>query len=315
MKISIIVPVYNTGTYIKKCLDSLINQTLKDIEIIVINDHSTDNSSDILKEYENKIILINNKVNYGIGKTRNIGIEKATGEFITFIDSDDYIDTTMMEKCYNFAIKNNLDIVVCNYVQIYENGSQDKFIISHFEISNISENKELLFKINSGPCNKIFKKSLFDNKKMRFPENLKYEDFGIVPLLIGEAKRIGHLKEFLHYYVVHKRSETTSVDKKVFDIFKILDIINNYYKNKNIDDVVEYLNIEKIVTYTISQRVQNDKKLINNFIDVAFNYINKKFPNWKKNKYYNKKNVFKRIIEKNKLFTKIYCNICKIIKK
>ena len=189
----------------------------------------------------------------------------------------------MLEHCYEYAKKHDLDIVVCNYIQVFESdGNQKKYSIEPFGITNIEENKELLFKINSSPWNKIFRKTLFNDKKMRFPETLKYEDFALIPILFGEAKKIGHLDEYLNYYLIRSRGETGTMDKKVFDILKILDIVNCYYKNR-LKDELEYLNIEKIFTYTISQRKQKDSKLRNKFINEAFTYLNNNFPSYKIN--------------------------------
>lgn len=319
-KVSVIVPAYNVEKYIGRCLDSLVNQTLKDIEIIVINDCSKDNTLGIINEYANKyknIKTINNKVNCGIGKVRNIGIDKAAGEFIAFIDSDDYVDINMLKECYEYATSNDLDIVVCNYYKIFEDSdNKEEWNIENFDISNLHNNKELLFKINTSPWNKLYKKSLFEDKKMRFPEKIKYEDLALMTLLLSKAKRIGHINKAFNYYMVRGKSETTTVDEKVYDIFKILDIINDYYKKvKGMNLEIEYLNIEKILTYTISQRTIGNNKFRNKFINDAFLYLNSEFPNWRKNKYYLRRDKLKRFIEQNKFITKVYCYIYNKIKK
>ena len=127
VKVSVIVPVYNTEKYLRRCLDSLVNQTLDEIEIIVINDCSTDNSKEIIKEYKNKyknIVLIDNKVNKGIGYNRNMGIKKAKGKYISFVDSDDWVNETMYDKMYKKATDDNLDLVLCNYIKVLEDGDE-----------------------------------------------------------------------------------------------------------------------------------------------------------------------------------------------
>ena len=116
-KISLIVPVYNTSKYLRKCLDSLITQTYKDIEIIVINDGSIDNSEEIIKLYRDKRLKYISKKNEGIGKTRNLGIENATGNYIAFVDSDDYLDKNFCKKMIKKADEDNCDIVICNYFE------------------------------------------------------------------------------------------------------------------------------------------------------------------------------------------------------
>ena len=121
VKVSVIVPVYNVYDYLGKCLDSLVNQTLKDIEIIVVNDGSPDNSEEIIDIYKKKYKCIKayKKENGGLSDARNYGIKRAQGEYIAFIDSDDYVDTQMLEKMYQKAKKDNLDIVVCDVYNVY----------------------------------------------------------------------------------------------------------------------------------------------------------------------------------------------------
>ena len=123
MKVSIIVPVYNVEEYLRKCLDSLVNQTYQNIEIIIVNDGTKDNSQSIIDEYKKKFSkLINSymKENGGLASARNYGIDKATGEYIMFVDSDDYIDTNMVEKLVRTASKKYSDIVVSNFYRVEE---------------------------------------------------------------------------------------------------------------------------------------------------------------------------------------------------
>lgn len=314
IKVSVIIPIYNAEKYLDKCLKSLVSQSLKEIEIIAINDGSTDNSLQIIKKYHkkypSKIIIIDNQ-NNGIGKTRNIGIEIARGEYITFIDSDDYVTLNMLERCYLHAINNNLELVVCNYYEINESDNSVKeILLKHFQVNNLSENRNLLFEINSAPWNKLYKRSLFDNEKIRFPEKIKYEDLGLIPIILNEAKGIGSINVFGNYYLIRSKSETTTIDKRIYDIFKILDIVNSYYKkNSYFNDELEFLNISKIFVYTISQRNISNKKAREDFIDEAFKYLNTNFPNWRNNKYYKNRSFFKKIIESHKVITKIYCQI------
>ena len=318
IKVSIVVPVYNTSKYLRKCLDSLVNQSLKDIEIIIINDCSADDSKDILKEYKQKydnIILINNKVNKGIGYNRNIGISKASGKYIIFVDSDDYIEYDYVEKLYNYANKNNLDIAVCDVKKVDDNGVFISYEndIKDFDISDLKTNPKLLLNINMGPANKLFSSKLFKDKEARFDEKLKYEDIVLIPRLIMNSDKIGKLNNIYYNYVIHEKSETTTMDKRVFDIIEIMKKVNLYlFKYKYYDlikDEVEYLSIRTLLRYTLQQKMQSDKRLANKFIDDVFNYLNSEFPNWKKNKIFKKRNMLKRTIESSKLLTKIYCRL------
>lgn len=319
IKVSVVVPVYNTSKYLRRCLDSLVKQTLRDIEIIVINDKSTDDSKDIINEYEknyDNIKVIHNKTNKGIGYNRNLGIEKASGEYISFIDSDDWVVSDMYEKMYNKASKDKNDLVICNYHKMLEEKNnvteiEGDYFISERKDTNLEESPSLINEVNLAPWNKLYKKELLED--IRYPENLKYEDAVVTIKALARAKKIGFIREKLNYYLVRSKSETTVMNEKVFDIFNILDMIIEELKEKkyymDAKECLEFLVITTIFRYTLQQRNQEDKKLRRKFVDDAFDYLNSNFPNWKENKLYKKRNFLKRTIETNKLLTNIYCKL------
>ena len=138
--ISIIIPAYNAEKYIDKCLDSLINQTKKEIEIIIVNDGSKDKTEEIIKSYTDSRIKYYKNTNKGIGYTRNYGIEKSTGKYLMFLDSDDYYEKNACELFFKEAEKEKLDIVVCDYYKVYSNGIKEEFKIGDFEASSLKEN-------------------------------------------------------------------------------------------------------------------------------------------------------------------------------
>lgn len=307
--ISIIVPIYNAEKYLNKCLDSLINQTKKELEFILINDGSTDKTEGIIKEYSDERIKYFKNKNQGIGKTRNFGIKKATGKYIMFLDSDDYLDIKACEKLYNEAEKNKLDLLVFDFYRVEEN-TLKKVKIKDFKISNLKENPNLLLEINLGPCNKIIRRKIITKNNPKFLENLKYEDTPFVVQIIKYSKRIGKLNETLHYYVIHKDSETTIRDEKIFDIIKVVDIIRKDLKNdKYLKEASDSLTVRIITNYTVQQRVQENKKVGMKFIDEAFSYLKKEVPDYKNNKYYENRGFLRRTIEKSKILTKTYCKI------
>ncbi len=319
MKVSVVVPVYNTEKYLRRCLDSLVNQTLKDIEIIVINDKSPDNSKLILDEYEkkfkSKIKVFHNKTNKGIGYNRNLGIKKAAGEYIAFVDSDDWVNETMYEKMYDKAKKDNLDLVICNFHKMLEKENDEleeiepDYKLKYFEDTVLKDKPELLLEVNLAPWNKLYKKELLS--EVEFPEKLKYEDAIVVVKAMERAKKIGMVDEKLNYYLVRNKSETTVMDKKVYDILEITKmIIKELKKHDYYDDIkayVEAMTIRNLFRYTLQQKYQKDKKIRNDFIDKVFNYLNDEFPNWKSNEIWKQRNFLKRIIEGSKVLTKIYC--------
>lgn len=308
IKVSIIVPCYNTSKYLQKCIDSLIHQTLKDIEIILINDGSTDDTDKIIQTYHDKRIKYIDKENEGIGKTRNLGIELAKGEYLSFIDSDDYVAPDFCEKMYNKAKRDNCDLVICDYFE--DNDGLKKIQLDNFEDSSLKDNPEIINKINLGPCNKIYKRDLFNNQKNRFEENLKYEDAPFVCRLLLSAQKISKINGCLTYYVIHNNSETTRRDKKIFDILKVTDIIVQILKEKDYMNKVTLDLVVMILTdYTIQQRYIKNRLIRNKFINEAFAYLNHLDHNWRKCSYLKKFTYFKRLIKTHKTLTKVYCSI------
>lgn len=307
-KVSLIVPIYNTQKYLKKCINSLINQTLKDIEIILINDGSTDNSEKIIKEFKDKRIKYISKENEGIGKTRNLGIEKSTGEYLAFVDSDDYLNEHFCEYMYEKATKDNCDLVICDFFESREKLYSIKF--KDFKNTNLKKNPELINNVNLGPCNKLYKKDLFINKDNRFEENLKYEDAPFVVKMLLAAKNIGKVNDYLTYYVIHDNSQTTIRDKRIFDILKITDIIVTDLKKANYkNDSLVSLAVMILTDYTIQQRYVANKKFRHDFINKAFKYLKELDPKWRSCSYLKRFPKLKRIVKTNKTLTKIYCEL------
>ena len=307
--ISIIVPIYNAEKYLNKCLDSLINQTKKELEFILINDGSTDTSEEIIKNYkDNRIKYFKNK-NQGIGKTRNFGISKAQGKYLMFLDSDDYLALDACEKLYDKAEKEKLDIVMNDFIKIFDDGRKEYIKQPNFKNSSLKNNPNIISE-NLSPWAKLYSTKLIKKNNIKFVEDLKYEDAPFVIEALDKANNIGKINEALNYYVIHGNSETTVLDKRVFDILKIVDKIRKYSKGKKyLKEKIDELTVRIITNYTIQQRNQKDKKTAIKFIDKAFDYLKKEIPDYKNNKYYKNRGIIKRTIEKNKLLTKIYCEL------
>lgn len=315
--ISIIVPIYNAEKYLKKCIDSLVNQTKKEIEIILINDGSTDSSERIIKEYKDERIKYFKNKNQGIGKTRNFGIEKATGKYLLFVDSDDYLDKNACEKLYNKIENDSLDLLVYDFYREFDNGKKEEEKLQKFDISNLKENPKLLLNINLSPWNKLYKTEVIKGNNTKFVENLKYEDAPFVVEAIINSKRIGKLDESLYYYIIHSNSETTIRDKRIFDILEIVDIIRKKVKklkSDSINEVLDTLTISILMNYNIQQRMQKNKKVGMEFIDKSFEYLQRNIPNYKNNVYFKDRNMLKSIIEKNKQISKLYCRMYRVKK-
>ena len=231
-KISIIVPVYNVEKYIDKCLSSLTEQTLQDIEIIIVNDGTLDNSEKIIEKYVIKYpskIKYYEKKNGGLSSARNYGLEYATGEYIAFLDSDDYVETNMYEEMYNLAKKENADMVECNFIWEWEYGKQifDKR-------REYKTKEEMMKKPRVVAWNKIYKREILNKYKIRFPEGLIYEDMEFFYKLLPHLNKISYINKYLVHYIQRDDSITSKQTERVENIFKILDNIFDYYIDQNL---------------------------------------------------------------------------------
>lgn len=238
IKISIIVPVYNVEKYLKRCLDSLINQTLKDIEIIVINDASPDDSDTIMRHYEalypEKIKCIYLDINRCQGGARNIGIEMAQGEFLMFVDADDYVDVTICEKLYVIATEHDYDTVYCDYYREDENTGKRYWTSFMYDnlIGELNNEKRLALVLTYyyGVA-QIIHKSLFQDGSLRYPENVKFEDSAFAVKHFLQIKWCGKLSEPLYTYVI--RDDSTCGKNNIqnsYDMYKIARIVLEYGK-------------------------------------------------------------------------------------
>lgn len=307
MKVSVIIAAFNSEKTITDTIQSLVNQTLKSLEIVIVNDGSKDKTLDIIEElaqqYSN-IKIVNHETNLGIGKTRNDGIAAASGEYFGFVDADDYVDESMYEAYYTKAKEEDCDIVTGHYYKVID-GEKQFFHVDTFEKSNYRLNPKLVFLMDYGPCNKLFKRDMIQNNDIKFDEVLKYEDTPFVFKSIYHANNIYHLDKGFYYYRIRKGSETTTYDEKVFDMYTILDEINAY-GDAVMSDELSYFNIQQITRYMLQQRYQKDKSLRDEFIRVGYDRLNK-LDHWKSNPYFKKEPMFKKIIKKHKFLLKLYC--------
>lgn len=308
VKVSVIIPAYNAEKTIEKCLYTLLNQTFDDYELIVINDGSTDSTKSILDNFkENTKLIVINKQNEGMGKARNIGIKEATGEYIIFVDSGDYVDEKLLEEYYNFASTNDLDVVTSMYNKVINN----KIVLcpsTKYKIGNIKTSPQILNSIEYVSWAKLYRRKMLIDNNIFFVENKKYEDMPFVCKALLKSKLIGFLNVSYYYYVINKHSETTVMDDRVFDILDILNIIKNDYKKEYyLKDEVDFLIIDKTTNYMLQQRKQKNRKTKKEFINKGYEFLNKNIKNWKNNKYYKKTSFVKRIIKNHKNLLKIYC--------
>ena len=296
-KVSVIVPVYNVEKYLEKCLDSLVNQTLKDIEIIVVNDGTKDNSQEIIDKYTKKYpkkVKGFIKENGGQSSARNYGLEYAKGEYIGFVDSDDYVELDMFEKLYNKAKEDDFDISICNLNFVYEDTDDKK----EFSINMNSDltDKESLRKhmINIYPVvwNKIYKKSLFETSKLKFKEKVWFEDVEFLYKLVPYVKSVGVIDDYLYNYLQRQGSVTNTFDKRLYNYVENLNGIVDFYKEKDFYDYykkeLEYVYVRYLFATFLKRAAKYNDEEFYKAVDCAVENVSNTFPKFRKNKYFYK---------------------------
>ena len=262
-KISIIVPVYNVEEYLENCITSILNQTFKDFELILINDGSTDNSLEICEHYkdiDDRICIIDKK-NGGLSSARNAGLNIAKGEYIGFVDSDDYIHPQMYEILYNEIVKNNADVVLCNFKEVYnydenlicykKNAKEDVSIrlFSNIEaLENIDSIDAVKFIV---AWNKLYKSWIFNN--LRYRNGIIHEDEFIIHRILYKCRKVIYIERQLYFYMQRDGSIMQQANKitKIDYLLALSDRVRFFYENglENLQYKYEYiylLNIFKL---------------------------------------------------------------------
>lgn len=303
-KLSIIVPVYGVEKYIDKCLDSLVKQSLKEIEIIVVNDGTKDNSQKIIDKYVKKYpdkIKSYIKENGGQGSARNYGLKKATGEYIGYVDSDDFVEKDMYKKLYDKAKENNYDIVVCgnyNVSEDYQNKNIDAFI------NNYNTDLENIFFGKMAVWNKIYKRDILIKNKLEFKEKVWYEDLAFTLKAIMNSNTFAFIDEPLYDYLIREGSTMNNSNvQRNLEILDAFDDILSYIKHNKKEeyfDKVEFLAIDHIYISAIVRilKANADNKIKKETVNELICYMNKNFPNYKNNKYINTLSRNRKIIYK-----------------
>lgn len=296
--ISVIVPVYNVEKYIKRCIESIINQSYKELEIILVDDGSTDASGRICDEFLNldQRIKVIHKKNGGLSDARNCGIEAATGGYIAFIDSDDYIEPTMFETLIRNLVEFDADISACGYDMIYtgsvKNISEGSSIIRY---STADAFKVLLHKNNMGiiAWNKLYKKKLL--QVIRFPINKHFEDINTTYKIISKANFIVYDPKPLYHYIQRNSSingqnfKNSIFNEKIYDMEQAADELLEYVINRQKLAIKEvsigccdyYM---RIINHEIEFNIKNDtlrekaKRIVrNNILNICLaKYLEKK---------------------------------------
>ena len=316
-KVSVIVPIYNVEKYLNKCIDSLVNQTLQDIEIILVNDGATDNSGSIANEYAKKYpekIKYYSKENGGLSDARNYGLKFATGDYIAFLDADDYIEKEAYEEMYEKAINENSDYVECDFIWEYLNKTKiDKRI-------DYNSKKEMFLNIRVVAWNKLIKRNIIKDNNLEFPKGLRYEDTEFTYKMIPYIKKFSYVdKPFVHY-VQRSNSIANNQNERDREIFIILETVIDFYKSKNLyeeyKNEIEYTYTRILLCSSLKRMCKiKEKRTRQQLLNETWKNINEKFPNWKKNvilqNSHTRKNLYIKSV--NNVTYKLYAAALKIL--
>lgn len=280
LKVSVIVPIYNVENYVKKCVDSIINQTYDNIEIILINDGSTDNSKKIIDEAYGKRrnVFIYNKKNGGLSSARNYGLKKISGEYVMFVDSDDWIDIDCIDTLVKYIKKyKEPDIIEFGYRNVNDNGIINE---SNFKFLNINEKNNILKEYFYGSniidivCNKIYKRELFNN--IKFIENRIHEDYIITPQLLYGSNNICIIQDIFYNYYQRSNSITNCIyNEKKLDRLYAGEYVVNFCK----ENATQFTDIAKIRYAFICIYSYNDLVKADNISKIEFNCFKEKILN------------------------------------
>lgn len=287
-EISVIIPAYNVAPYIRRSLDSVLAQTYQNIEIIVVDDASTDTTAQIVEEYCRKydnIIFICQPCNQGMGEARNLGNEHAQGTYIFYLDSDDWIEPQTLQTLYEIALMRNADIVACGAKIAYDDGSSEFYHGHSFECSGGAEALSLLaeYKIGTIVWNKLYKKSLIQEVNIKFLP-IYHEDVIFSMEIAFHCKSYIAIPDTLCNYFQHRRSITHKKITKVNFIgyFEIMKFITSFFERYQLDSTAEGIELKERLYYSqmqwmipnILNFMKENKKIIE---DKPFEAVLKKY--------------------------------------
>ena len=294
-KVSVIVPVYNIEKYVTHCVESLLAQTFHDFELLLVNDGSTDSSLDVLKEFEKKDerIQVLTKENGGLSDARNYGMKHANGEYLQFIDGDDFVEDTLLEKCVRKLDETSADMVVFDYNQYYVETNTKERISNSFEENKVYTLKEyptLLTNMMNAAWNKMYRRSLFIDHHIEYPVGYYYEDLGTTYRLIPRCKGIVFIKEALVNYLQDRPGNITQqFNNRVYHIFDMIQLLIDDYKALGIYETyyeeLKFLGSVNILECLKKTRNIMDSELAKKFVEDSFDFIHKTWPEFPKCKY------------------------------
>lgn len=314
VKVSVVVPVYNVEDYLRECLDSIVNQTLKDIEIICVNDGSPDNSLDILYEYQekdNRIIVISQD-NGGHAVATNVGMRKASGKYLFLMDSDDILELNALKDTYDLAEEKNVDFVLFKAI------NYDDINDEYYETENYSMNKvyarvkddvftyedidDLIFNMSVTPWSKLYRRDFIEKHEIIFPEGLIFEDNVFFWKVLFNAERICFLDQFLFKRRWYPFSSTTNGDLRFLSSISVINLVWDVFNEFDLFEKHK-VDLYRIKVFTFNMRLQKIKPefkddffsaMKNDFISMVNN--KELYEDFMKNAPYKARKIFEHVL-------------------
>lgn len=320
-KISVVVPVYNVEKYLKECIESILTQTLDDLEVICVNDGSTDNSLEILNDFakQDKRVIVINKANSGYGNTMNMGLNAATGEYVGIIESDDFADKNMFQDLYKLAKEYDADIVKGDWYNYYsaKNFARKNNRISSakaFKLTNAKQDKSLL-RINPSVWSAIYKRDFLNKNNIRFLETpgASYQDLGFTFKVFATAERVILTDKAYLYYRQDNMNSSVKSKTKVYCVCDEYTEIDKFLDERP-DLKKEFKVQEEIIRYTayVSSALRIDDSFKPEFVEVFARHFKTEYENGTlTDEFFKKihKNEFLTLINNQKKYLKVLKNL------
>lgn len=294
-KVSVVIPVYNVEDYLEKCLDSLLNQSLQEIEILCVDDGSTDHSNEILYIYANRDsrIRVLEKPNGGLSDARNFGMAQAKADYIQFIDSDDFLEPQALEKAWTKMEETKADLLMFDAYQYFMKTKTKEVIVNAYredETYTLAQHPEMMTKILNCAWNKMYRLSLFQDHQIQYPVGYLYEDLGTTYKLLLLAKKIAFVNEPLYDYLADRPGNITqSFNKKAYHIMDMALENMEFYKSQGVFEKyyeeLKFLTCVNIIENLKKTRYVQDQHLVNEYIDTCFQFIHDHFPDYPQCRY------------------------------
>ena len=294
-KVSVIVAIYNIEGYLDRCLNSLKEQTFKDFEVLCVDDGSKDGSGKIIDSYveEDKRFRHLLKENGGLSDARNYGMQHMSGDYIVFIDGDDFVEKDLLETVYDRMASDDLDLCVYDYYQNFIlTGNREVIHIPFNEdkVYSLKNDKELLCFVSNCAWNKMYRKELFLTNGILYPKGYIQEDLGTTPKILYLADRIGFVNRPLYIYIVDRPNNiTTERSERIYLILDMCSSFIGFYKEKGAFETY-YEECKYLASVNIMQSLKKlpyftDKRFVDGFLNAAFAFLKKNFPDFPKCRY------------------------------